>query len=192
MKEEILLLQPRPLSPQEKNEVLPCLASQEREAIERIKDEKKRQLKLYAHVRLYAEASARLGCTLEELIYEKGEHGKPFFANAPRLYFSLSYTLDAAVLIFAVQPVGIDIEKVRPHAMRLGKNLGTAHELSLLQAAPDDLSLFFTFWTRKEAWVKYTGSGLTVPLTSFDVWEEPLASRITTWQEGPYILSICT
>ena len=64
-------------------------------------------------------------------------------------------------------------------------------ELSVLRAAPDDLFLFYTFWTRKEAWLKLTGSGLTVPLTSFDVWDELVAARLSTFRKDDYCISFC-
>lgn len=191
MTPEIILLRQNELPEAEENTLYLLLSEEEKAALKKIRDHSRQKLKLYAHARLRQEAARRLHTLPEALICVRGEHGKPSFANIDDLHFSLSYTTDAAVVALAPQPVGIDIEKIRPHHMRLGKNLGTTHELSVLQAVPDDLTLFYTFWTRKEAWLKYTGSGLTAPLTSFDVWEDPVFSRLSTFQEDSYCISVC-
>lgn len=191
MNPDIILLFQKELSETDNSYLFSLLSIREQNALQKIRDDNRRMLKLHTHGRLRTEAAARLHIRPENLLYQTGEHGKPYFSNGQGLHFSLSYTKDAAVMAFASQPIGIDIEKIRPHRMRLGKNLGTPHELSILRAAPDDLTLFYTFWTRKEAWLKLTGTGLTVPLTSFDVWEEPTASRLSTFRKNDYCISVC-
>lgn len=191
MAQDIILIKQNELSKAEDSHLYDLLSEKERGSLEKIRDTSRRQLKLHTHARLRQEAARRLNIRPDELVFQTGEHGKPFFSPENGLYFSLSYTKDASVLVLSDQPVGIDIEKIRPHHMRFSKNLGTPHELSVLRAAPDDLLLFYTFWTRKEAWLKLTGSGLTIPLTSFDVWEEPAASRLITWQQDDYCISVC-
>lgn len=191
MTPDIILITQNELSETEDSHLYDLLSAEEKAALNKIRNTTRRQLKLHTHARLRQEAARRLDLSTDKLVCHTGEHGKPFFYPENGLYFSLSYTTDAAVLALSDQPVGIDLEKIRPHHMRLSKNLGTPHELSMLRAAPDDLLLFYSFWTRKEAWVKLTGNGLTVPLTSFDVWKEPVSSRLTTWQQDEYCLSVC-
>ena len=191
MEPQIILLKQSELPGERENELCLLLSEEERTDLHKIRDTTRRQLKLHTHARLRQEAARLLHMHPADLIFSKGEHGKPFLTQDAGMHFSLSYTKDAAVIALAEQPIGIDIEKVRPHRMRFTKNLGTPHELSMLRAAPDDLLLFYTFWTRKEAWLKLTGSGLTIPLTSFDVWEEPAASRLITWQQDDYCISVC-
>ena len=191
MKPEIILLKPEILSEEEQNTLYQLLSEEEQTVIQRLRSSERRVLKLQAHARLRREMASRLALDPRELSYHTGEHGKPYFLPDGGWYFSLSYTTDAAVLALAKQPIGVDIEKIRPHRMRFVNNLGTPHELSLLKCAPDDLSLFYSFWTRKEAWLKLTGSGLTVPLTSFDVWDGAVAARCVTLQEDEYCISFC-
>lgn len=188
---QLILLKQSELSAEKETELYRLLSEEERTALDRIRNTARRQLKLHAHARLRLEAARLMDMPPEDLIFAKGEHGKPFLTQSGDLHFSLSYTQDAAVIALAGQPIGIDIEKIRPHRMRFTKNLGTPHELSMLKAAPDDLLLFYTFWTRKEAWVKLTGSGLTVPLDSFDVWEEPAAAKLSSFQKDEYCISFC-
>lgn len=167
------------------------LSAEEQAALEKIRDVSRRQIKLHTHARLRQEAARLLRVHPKDLLFDIGEHGKPFFSQYKDLFFSLSYTKDASIIALADQPIGIDIEKIRPHRMRFTKNLGTAHELSVLRAAPDDLFLFYTFWTRKEAWLKLTGSGLTVPLNSFDVLEGTAAEKLSSFCKDDYCISFC-
>lgn len=191
MDPQIILLTYSELPAEKEEEFWLLLSEEERTALDKIRNTVRRQLKLHAHARLRQEAAHLMNMHPEDLVFAKGEHGKPFLTQSEDLHFSLSYTRDAAVIALAGQPIGIDIEKIRPHRMRFTKNLGTPHELSVLRAAPDDLLLFYTFWTRKEAWVKLTGSGLTVPLDSFDVWEEPAAAKLSTFRKDEYCISFC-
>lgn len=189
MEPQIILLKQSELPGERENELCLLLSEEERTDLHKIRDTTRRQLKLHTHARLRQEAARLLHMHPADLIFSKGEHGKPFLTQDAGMHFSLSYTKDAAVIALAGQPIGIDIEKIRPHRMRFVKNLGTPHELSMLRAAPDDLLLFYTFWTRKEAWLKLTGSGLTVSLTSFDVWEGPVAARLSTFRKDDYCIS---
>lgn len=43
-----------------------------------------------------------------------GEHGKPYFASHPDVHFSLSHTRGAALLAVHNEPIGADIECLRP------------------------------------------------------------------------------
>ena len=116
-----------------------------------------------------------LGADPESLILANGPSGKPFLAS-PRtvLRFNLSHSGDAALVAVAWdREVGVDVETVRP----IGDLLGLAAscfspvEERALGALPERVRLdcFFDGWTRKEAFVKLLGDGLSRPLDTFDV-----------------------
>jgi len=54
---------------------------------------------------------------------------------------------------------------------QIAERFFSPREASLLRQLPSDKkqSAFFSFWTRKEAYLKARGEGLTVDLRSFDV-----------------------
>ncbi|MFF7729528.1 4'-phosphopantetheinyl transferase family protein [Streptomyces sp. NPDC008001] len=92
-----------------------------------------------------------------------GPHGRPAAAGAP-LHFNLSHAGDVALFAFADTPVGADVEQVQPaevvdEVARVLHRTETA-ELAALPAAqrPD---AFARCWTRKEAYLKGTGTGLS-------------------------------
>jgi 4'-phosphopantetheinyl transferase len=109
------------------------------------------------------------------LVYN--EWGKPALAPgfAPLdLRFNLSHSGDLAMYAFALaRDVGVDIEMIRADAAgdRIAENYFSPTEVATLRALPPDKQLegFFNCWTRKEAYVKARGAGLSIDLKSFDV-----------------------
>ena len=115
-----------------------------------------------------------------ELLFETGSHGKPFLAgpdDGPRTAFpafNVSHSGQIAVVaVTAGVPVGIDVEQIRamPDADRLAARYFSPHEHDQYRALGPEMRLsgFFRCWTRKEAFIKARGEGLSLPLGSFDV-----------------------
>ncbi len=79
----------------------------------------------------------------------------------------------------------MDVELVRPlpDAEGVARSFFTKGERDALAALPEErrLRAFYETWTRKEALLKAFGSGLTVPLDSFEV---TLTSRAPTRSTG--------
>ncbi len=111
------------------------------------------------------------------IAFSYGPQGKPALAGpqpGPELRFNLSHS--AHMLICAVTrsgELGIDVERVRPavEAQAIARRFFSARETAALLALPPASrpTAFFACWTRKEAYIKAKGGGLTIPLDSFDV-----------------------
>ena len=104
-----------------------------------------------------------------------GARGKPrlSFTETP-LEFNLAHSRRLATYAFAVGcELGVDIEEVRPIpdqediVRRLFSREECAEWLGLDLSQRDEA--FFHCWTRKEAYIKALGDGLSVPLDSFRV-----------------------
>src|SRR5207247_6698768 len=92
--------------------------------------------------------------------------------------FSISHSHDAA--LFAVAKgsnVGVDIERIRPRFAneQIAEKFFSESEVKALRALPAELQPegFFNCWTRKEAYIKARGEGLSLPLRDFDVSLKP-------------------
>jgi 4'-phosphopantetheinyl transferase len=106
-----------------------------------------------------------------------GLHGKPALDMAwlgRRLQFNLSHSKDIA--LFAVSQdcqLGIDVEFVRPilDAASLAERFFSARESTFLHSLPEEerAEAFLRLWTCKEAYLKASGKGLTMPLANIDV-----------------------
>ncbi|GHU64627.1 hypothetical protein AGMMS49983_10740 [Clostridia bacterium] len=111
--------------------------------------------------------------------FEYGTHGKPFFADPALkdLYFSLSHTREIEVCAVCRTAVGCDIEypKFRhleaARMVKIAKRFFAPDEFEKL--LPDPAGTFFSIWTKKEAYVKWTGNGFAEGFSSFSVFDLP-------------------
>jgi len=116
-----------------------------------------------------------------------GEHGKPYFIANPYCHFSLSHSGESFALITHDAPIGIDIERLRHADFKIARRFFTQDEQDYVDG---DNFRFFEIWTKKEAYVKYTGEGLSRPFSSFSVFKLDglvFESRI---RDG-FMISIC-
>jgi 4'-phosphopantetheinyl transferase len=103
-------------------------------------------------------------------------HGKPYLENQS-LQFNLSDSEHLALYAFAQTPIGIDIESV--HMMDdmddVARLMFSPAENVVYRALPIEQKAegFFNCWTRKEAFIKAVGEGLSYPLADFDVTLKP-------------------
>lgn len=106
-----------------------------------------------------------------------GHNGKPALnveTHSPPLQFNLSHSGGLAVCAFSIERrLGVDVELVRPQiaAEDIAVRYFSPRELAELRKLPQVMQAegFFSCWTRKEAYVKAHGAGLTIPLESFAV-----------------------
>ena len=99
-------------------------------------------------------------------------HGKPYLQPEFELGFNLSHSADLALLAIGRMPeIGVDVEEFTPKydMRRLATTLFSAEECKALdKVADDDLALLFlTCWTRKEAYLKALGVGLSLEPRTF-------------------------
>lgn len=112
-----------------------------------------------------------------DLKFRYGNYGKPALdtsASASALQFNLSHSGGLAVYAFSFgRRLGIDLEQIRPQLAGEGiaRRYFAAREVEELQALAPQFrpEAFFLCWTRKEAYVKAHGAGLSLPLDSFTV-----------------------
>lgn len=120
---------------------------------------------------------AYLGSEPENIVFAYARKGKPFLK--PRIFaesidFNVSHSGDVALLVFSRgRSVGVDVEQIRDNldTLAIARRYFSAHEQSQLAAFPpgERSAGFFRCWTRKEAYIKARGDGLSLPLDSFDV-----------------------
>jgi len=118
-----------------------------------------------------------LGQPPEAIRFAYNEWGKPALAAgfaARDLRFNLSHSQDLAMYAFVLErDVGVDLEMIRAEVAneRIAENFFSPSEVEMLRALPLEHQAegFFNCWTRKEAYVKARGQGLSIELKSFDV-----------------------
>ena len=101
--------------------------------------------------------------------------GKPgLVAPAIDLRFNVSHSEGLVLIALALgRDLGVDLERMRDvdDWRELAGRFFAPREVAALDALPEPerTAGFFACWTRKEAYVKATGLGLTLPLDSFAV-----------------------
>jgi 4'-phosphopantetheinyl transferase len=111
------------------------------------------------------------------IVFRYGRYGKPALAaplDRSGIRFNMSNSGGLAIYAFTLESeVGIDVEELRPIPDRaaIAERFFSAKENETLRVLPLELAdrAFFQCWTCKEAYIKGTGEGLTLPLDSFDV-----------------------
>lgn len=91
--------------------------------------------------------------------------GKPSLKNHPEVHFNLSHAGNVAFCVISEYECGCDVELINPKKFNLNlvKRFFSKEELAQIENATDDsakASLFFDYWTRKEAYGKMTGDGV--------------------------------
>lgn len=87
---------------------------------------------------------------------------KPYLASHPWLHFNISHSEDYAAIAVSHKKVGLDIEFLSKDFKftNLLPDIFDDHERLLIQNADDKKTMFYTLWTRKEAFVKALGKGI--------------------------------
>lgn len=102
-------------------------------------------------------------------------HGKPYLLDYPQIQFNLSHSAETLlVAISEIGAIGVDIEYAKP-SRRDFSGLVTKCFAKAEQdywqglAESDKLSEFYRFWTRKEAFVKAVGHGISMGLQECEI-----------------------
>jgi len=112
----------------------------------------------------------------EKIEFAYGPNGKPMLGGelAGQLQFNLSHSQGITLYVFGMHhPVGIDLEfmgSVTTDLSQIANRFFSRAELEQLESAEKSnySTLFFTYWTRKEAHLKALGLGIAEGLSQFD------------------------
>ncbi len=105
-----------------------------------------------------------------DLQYRYGAQGKPYLADYPQLYFSLSHSGSLVACAVSKQEIGLDVQEHVKIKSGLAKRFFTKDECALLHGQADAKAyerLFFRLWSIKESYIKFTGLGMKQGLDSF-------------------------
>ncbi|MDH3512014.1 MAG: 4'-phosphopantetheinyl transferase superfamily protein [Gammaproteobacteria bacterium] len=153
------------------------LSENERKRADRFVFQRDRRRFVTARAKLRRLIGARLRIAPEAVEFHYGANGKPALARHPLsedLRFNVSHCEDVAVYALSYgREIGVDVEAIcdLPDSDRVAKHCFSAFENKAYSRLNEKLKPegFFNCWTRKEAFVKALGDGLSYPLSHFDV-----------------------
>lgn len=153
------------------------LSADELSRAERFRALRERSRYVISHGALRMILSGYTNVDPKHLKFVIGRHGKPSIdrtRDSPDVRFNLSHSGNMAVIAVALgQEVGVDIERIERRRVSLSAadrffSRGEIAALRSLVKVDQELA-FLTCWTRKEAYLKGRGEGLSLPLCDFDV-----------------------
>jgi 4'-phosphopantetheinyl transferase len=161
------------------------LSAEENDRAEKFKFQKDRKRYILTHGLLRVILSVYADVSPEELKFTQNRYGKPELVHPSglNLTFNLSHSHERALIgIARGRQIGVDIEYVKNDFewKEIVERFFSSREIQMINALPKNLQhkAFFTCWTRKEAYVKATGMGLSLPLKEFDVSPLPGAATL--------------
>lgn len=150
------------------------LSADEAERAARFRFDKDRNRFTVSHIALRDILSRYLNCEPKQVQYTVGDYGKPAVISKLKLDFNLSHSRDYALIaVTRGRKVGIDVEHFRDELEieKIARRFFSEKENAELMSLPSGQQRtgFFNCWTRKEAYIKAHGLGLSLSLDSFDV-----------------------
>ena len=118
-----------------------------------------------------------LGTSPAELQFTYGPRGKPELVGET-LRFNLSHSQGIALLaVTRSRAVGIDLEQITQEVEldKIARRICSDREFAAINRCPSEKrsQVFFNAWTRKEAFIKATGKGFSLPVEQVEVSLEP-------------------
>lgn len=115
-----------------------------------------------------------LGVPAVSLQFDYGSQGKPFLVDFPNFKFNISHSKHHILLAFSKKnTIGVDVEVIDPTIEFdvIAPRFFSKNEATTLLNLPlaQQPTVFYNCWTRKEAFIKAKGGGLSIPLDQFEV-----------------------
>ena len=152
----------------------PCLDPRDRERVARFRFSEDRARFTLGRGLLRKCVGEYLHQQPETIVLAYTNRNRPVLAQDDSIQFSISHTHDlVAVALTADARIGIDLEHIHPtpDLPELAERILSAQDLKTFQSLPRDeaLTAFFRVWTRKEAYLKARGEGITEGLQEISV-----------------------
>lgn len=160
---------PSSLSSENFSDFINCIPSHRQEKIRKYIRQEDAIRSLFGQLLLQTVIQKERDILKDDLIFGRNKYGKPYIYNLEDYHFNISHSGEYVICVTHNQPVGIDIEYIKPVSLEIAKQYFSKEEYNLIISQPKDSqnSLFYDFWTLKESFIKAVGKGLYIPLNSF-------------------------
>jgi 4'-phosphopantetheinyl transferase len=175
-----------------------CCAEEVARLLPLVSDQRREQALRFSHLfgqycclksyELLCELLREWGSDIQQPFFDYNEYGAPSIQGGP--YFSISHCKEGIAVAVDSQPIGIDIESVRPFKEALmHKTMNPAEQAAILSSDDPDWA-FTRLWTQKEAVLKMQATGIISDL--HEVLSAAPNTRFTSFDNANrhYVLTI--
>ena len=157
-----------------------------REKIANCKIERDKTTLLLSHLFARKRIAEELNIPFSRVRILYNQYGKPYVEHEG-FHFSVSHSGNLIAFAHHSSPIGIDVEMIKD-SISPAIRFFTENEKAYINNNPES---FFEIWTKKEAYVKYTGKGLSEGFKTFDVLEENIKKLFLTTCCKNFHITLC-
>lgn len=168
------------------------ISVQRRERIKRYLLEQDQINSLIAALLVRWNVRQSLGLANRELSFCYQKLGKPCLMGHAGYHFSISHADHCVAFACGDTPIGVDVERISDPEIAVTELCFVSGELEYFQKSYAQNIAFYKIWTQKEAYIKMLGTGLSTPLSSFDVTSAALRKILRSWNRSGYWISVCS
>lgn len=149
---------------------LEILSEDEKERSYKFRFQNERGMFNTSHAALRKILSAYTGLPPAEIIFQVNETGKPFLLNGD-FHFNLSHSKNKFIIGICKKEIGVDVEFIKENFdfKSVMQNYFSENEQIDISHADSPERKFFSYWAKKEAIIKYFGTGIQQKLTLIDL-----------------------
>ncbi len=149
------------------------LDEDERKRASLFKFEKHRKQFLIARYLLRTRVSQILEKPISRVRLEYSKYGKPKLSSG-EFFFNISHSNEHVILAISDEgEIGVDVEFVqeKKDLRKIASRFFSPGEMEVLETLTEEafVDAFYVTWTKKEAFIKAHGDGLSIPLQQFEV-----------------------
>lgn len=171
--------------------LLKYVSSDRQHKIQKYHFEIDKKLSLYAKLLAKKCISTTLPMPLCDIHIQQKDLHKPVLTGSFNIDFSYSHTRSAILLGITFHgKIGVDIEALSDNIPECLHQFFHEQEINYIQKAAKPETAFFEIWTKKEAYTKYLGVGLSANLPAINTLSKSFAPHFQTWQQDTYICSV--
>lgn len=129
-------------------------------------------------------------CGILSIALSYGRNKKPYLSNYSDIHFNISHCDSGCICAIADNPIGIDIQNIRPFSWSVANHCCSAAEKQLIKDSEDPAAAFTKIWTIKESYLKMKGTGIINDLCTVDT--TILKSKIKTFRINDCYVSVAS
>ena len=169
------------------------ISKEEKEKAKKFHFERDKICYVTSHGILRTILSQYLNLHTNKILFETNDFGKPSLKNHSRkaVFFNLSHSKDFCLIgINPISDIGVDIEFIKEdfEFENIVERYFVKNEIDQIFVNPNkelQRQAFYNCWTRKEAFIKAVGKGLSIPLNNFEVEVNNSRPEIKIYSDSP-------